>query len=109
MAVRAADVVLEMSGSGKVAVLLAILVATEATIANFFCRSIFESKNFRFIAATIDVGLPWAVAGFASMPLGPFFRVQRRYKVRRIFIGLVETLGGHVFVTGLASFRADVK
>ncbi len=82
VAVRATHIVLEMGGARVVAVLLAVRMASEATVADLLRRRILERENLRLIPATIDVGFPWTVTRLASMPLGTFLRVQRRHIVR---------------------------
>jgi hypothetical protein len=103
VAVRATNVVLEMRGSSEVAVLLAVGMTPETTLADFLGRGILEAENLRFVAASVDMLLSWPVASFASVPLRTLLRVQRCDDVRRRFEGLVETFGGHVFMAGFAS------
>jgi hypothetical protein len=109
VAVRAANVVLEMCGSSEVAVLLAVGMTPKTTLTDFLGRGILEGENPRFVAAAVDVLFSWPVASFAAVPLRTLLRVQRCDHVRRRFEGLVETLGGHVFVAGLAGFSSYVK
>src|SRR5208282_1189789 len=92
----------------KVGMFLPVLVAPQAAIADVLGRSVFEGEYFRLIATAFNVGLARTVAGFAAVPLGTFFRIQHGHVVRGIFVGLVEALAGHVFVAGLAGFRANV-
>jgi len=109
VAVRATDVVLEMGGSSEVAVLLAVGMTVKTTLADFLCRGVLKTKDLRFVASPVDVGLSWTVTCLAAMPLGPFLCIQSRDVVRRIFIALEETFGWHVFVAGFADFRAHVE
>jgi hypothetical protein len=98
-----------VGGAAEIAVLLAILVAIEAVRAGVRRRSALETKNLGFVAAALDMRLPWTVACLASVPLGTFLRIERCGKVLGVFIVLVKALRRHVFVTGLASLRAYVK
>ena len=45
VAVRATDVVLEMGGARKIAVLFTVGMATKATLADFLCGGVFKSKD----------------------------------------------------------------
>ena len=82
VAVYAAHVVLQVCGACEVAMLFAVCVASQATRADFLGRGILECKDLRLIAATINMRFPWTVACLASMPLWPFFRIQRGHIVR---------------------------
>ena len=109
MAVRATDVVLEMGGARKIAVLLAVGMTAKTTLADFLRGGVLKAKDLRFVASPVDVGLSRTVTCLAAMPLGPFLCIQSRDVVRGIFIALEEAFGWHVFVAGLAGFRSDVK
>ena len=82
VAFRTTDVVLEMGGACKVAVLLTVGVTPKTTLADFLCGGILEGEDFRFVAAPVDVLLSRSVAGFASMPLRSFLRIERGYIMR---------------------------
>ena len=82
VAVYAAHVVLQVCGTSVVAVLFSVCVASQAARADFLGRGILECKDLRFIATTIDMRFPWTVAGLATMPLWPFFRIQRSHIMR---------------------------
>ena len=82
VAVDAAHVVLQVRRPSVIAVLLSVGVASQAALADFLGRGILECKDLRLIAATFDVCLPWTMARLASMPLWPFFRIQRGHIVR---------------------------
>ena len=90
--VGAADIVLQVRGACEVAVFFAAFMTIEAAGADFRGGSVFESEDFGFVAAAFDVGFSRAVAGFAAMPFGAFLCVHGGYKMRRVFIGFVETL-----------------
>ena len=109
VAVRAADVVLQMGGARKITVLFAVGVTAKTTLADFLCGDVLKAEDFRFVASAVDVGLPWTVTCLAAMPLGPLPCIQSRDVVRRIFIALEEAFGWHVFMAGLAGFGSDVK
>ena len=82
VAIYAAHVVLQVRGASVVAVLLSVCMASQAARADFRSRSVLESENLGLVATTIDVCLPWTVARLTTMPLRPFFRIQRRHIVR---------------------------
>src|SRR6266513_2268305 len=77
VAVYAAHVVLQVCGTGEVAVFFAVCVASQTTRADFLGRGILERKDLRLIATTINMRFPWTVACLASMPLWPLLRIQR--------------------------------
>ena len=108
MAICARHTTLQMGGAAIIALVVAALMAIQATCANFRGRCVLECKDFCFVAAAVDVGLAWAVTSFTTVPLGPFvgvkFRVHRRGKVR---CGRKTVV--NFFVTGFARFRAYVE
>jgi hypothetical protein len=108
MAIDAADVVLQVGGAREVGVLLAILVALEAAVADLACGGILEREDSGFIAATLDVGLAGSVTGFAAVEFRALFGVERGDEVAGFLEGTVEALAGHVFVAGLAGVGAEV-
>src|SRR4030095_16856513 len=62
--IRATDIVLEVGGSSKVAVLLAVGVAPKTTLTDFFGRGVLEGENLRFVTSAVDVLFSWPVASF---------------------------------------------
>jgi len=108
VAIRAANVVLQVRGSPKVAVLLAVLMASQAPIADLFRRSVFKGKNFRFVSAAIDMFLARPVASFASVPFRALLRVHGRGKVWRSFVVFNEVLVRHVGMAGFAGLFPDI-
>jgi hypothetical protein len=94
-------------GSREITVFFAVGVAGQATLTDLFGGSLFERENLRCIAPTFDVLLPWTVAGFAAVPLGPLLRIEGRHEVRRVFEGLVEPFRRQILMTRLAGFRAN--
>jgi len=106
---RAANIVLQVGGASKIAVLLTILVAHQASRADVFRRSIFEREDLAFVPAAIHVGLAWTVASFATVPLWALASIEGGGKVRRILIVLKEILRRHVFVARFAGFRTHVE
>src|SRR5215467_6645891 len=89
--------------------LFAVLMAVQTTGTDLRGRGALKCENLGLIPATFHVRLSWPMAGLAPMPLGTSFRIKCRHVMRGIFRGLVETLGGHVFVAGLAGFRAHIE
>lgn len=83
-------------------------VARHTTGADFLRRSILKGENFRDIAAPGNVRRTRAMACFASVPLGTLLRIERRYKMRRLFESLVEPLRRYVFMAGLADFGTHI-
>src|SRR5450432_2128235 len=109
MTIDAAHVVLQVRRPRVVAVLFVVTMAAQTTAADLLRRGILEREYLRFVAAAVDVGFPRTMAGLASMPLRPLFRIERGYEMRRRFIILEKVFRGHVFMAGLAGFRSDVK
>src|SRR5216683_62549 len=109
VAVYAAHVVLQVRGTSVVAVLLSVCVASKAACADLRCRGVLEGKDPGLVTTTFDVRFPRTVACFTTVPLRALFGVKCRDKVRRVFVRLIKALRGHVFMAGLASFRADVE
>jgi|SRR5690242_13172479 len=109
VAVDTGDAVLCVLGTREVAVLGPILMATEAARAYIGGRGVLKSKNLGFVAAAVDVRFAGTVASFATMPLGAFLGIQRRYEMRRVLVRLEKALARHVLMAGLAGIRADVE
>src|SRR5690349_20711077 len=72
---RTPYVVLQVSGTPKVAVLFAVLIAVQTTCADLARGGILESKNLDLVATALDVLLPRTMARFATVPLGAFLRI----------------------------------
>src|SRR5580704_15175623 len=93
--------------------LLGVLVAAQAAVADLLRRSILEGENFCFVPSAFYMFFAGPVAGLATVPFRTFVRIKlslhRRGNMRRGFVILVEVLRRHVFVTGLASFGAHVE
>src|SRR5271165_4012535 len=76
MAIDAGHAALQVGRARVVALFVAALVAGQAASADLFGRGALECEDFRFVASPIHVGFTWAVAAFASVPLGPFLIVH---------------------------------
>src|SRR5277367_3117609 len=75
-------------------------MAAQTGRVNLFCGGLGELKDLRYVAATIDVLLAWAMAGLASDSIASV--CEGKLPVR---IG--AELGGDLLMAGCASFRAD--
>lgn len=109
MAGDATDVILGMDRVDGVHVLRAAGVAGQAPGVDLLRGSGLELENLGFVPATVNVGLAWTVARFATMKSRAVLRIQCGHKMRRIFVALVKTLGWHVRVAGFAGFGAYVE
>jgi hypothetical protein len=109
MAGNATDVVLQMYGIDRIHVLRPTGMTGEAVGADFLRRCALERENFGLVATALDVGLPGAVATFATLPLRAFLRIEGGYEVRRILKTLEEPFGGHVCVARLARLGAYIE
>lgn len=87
----------------KVAVLLAVFMAGQATLADFRGRHALEVEDLGLVPTGINMGFARPVTCFASVPSGPAPCVQSSLPVRRRFEILED-----VFVASLAGFRADI-
>jgi len=108
MAGDATHIVPRMLRGDGVHVLRAAGVAGEAARVDFFGGSGLELKDFRFVAAAVDVGLACTMASLAAFPLRTLLVIERGDKVARSLEVFDKTLAGHVLVTGLAGLFADV-
>ena len=95
---NAGDIIVVVAGALKIRVLFVELVTRKAALGDVFAFGILEDKDLTLVASAIDVGLPRAMAGLATLPLRSLLG-QRGSKVASCF-----EIFEDVFVTGLAGF-----
>ena len=82
VAVGTAHSILQVDGPSEITVLLAILVAVQATGADLLRRDVLESENLGLVSAAIDVFLSGTMASLAAVPFRTFLRIERGYIMR---------------------------
>ena len=108
MAVNARDAALQMQGSPKVVLFVAVLMAVQAARTGLRGRSILECKDFGLVAAAVDVVLARAVTSFAAMPFRALVRVEFRVHGGGEMRGLFKVCVNLV-MTGLAGVGANIQ
>lgn len=108
MAVNAGNTALQVRRSPVIALLVAVLVAIQATRADLRGRGVLKCENLRLVPAAVHVRLAGPVARFATMPLGAIvsfeFSLHRGYEVWSFLKVRVDFV-----VAGLAGIGADIK
>ena len=108
VAVNTTHIVLQVHGPTEIAVFFPIGVAAQTAGTDCLSGRILEREDLGLVSAALDMVFAWSVASLAAMPFRTFLRVQCCYKMRGVFIALIEALGRHVFVAGFADLRSHV-
>src|SRR5271156_6717305 len=108
MTIEAAYAVCQVRRAVIVPMLFGVLVAAQAAGAGLLRCGVLKGKDFRLVAAAVDVLFPRAVTSLAAMPLHAFVRVELRVHGSGEVGRSGETLV-NVLVAGLASIGTHVK
>src|SRR5690242_15085638 len=103
VAIRASYVVRTMCRPQEIAVLFAVLVASQAASRDLLCRCSLENKNFGTVAPTGDVRFARTMAGFAPLEFFAAPRIESSLPVRRFLKRRVN-----IVVAGLAGLGSNV-
>ena len=86
MAIDARNSALQVSGAAIVVLLVAALVAIQATSTDIRGRRVLECEDFCLVPAALDVFFARAVASLAAMPRRAFLAIESRYEMGGCFV-----------------------
>lgn len=108
VAIDAGDAIGQVHGAIVITVLFGVLVATEAARASLLGSGVLKGEDLGFIAAAVDVGFAWTVAGLTTMPFHALMGIELGFQGGREVGSLLETRGDFI-MTRLACIRADIQ